>query len=257
MRHAKGHPVFYDKEGLLKPKYVMENGYRRYGAEQYFDFDLITMLKETGSSLQEIKTQIRSMDGEEFLSLLEAKRLVVKKERSRLAQRELMLDDMAICTREALNFEYDTFRVQWQEEERLEVFPTTAAPSESITEFVERFVEYSAFYEKQGRFPRYPFGIILTRDDVAKGHYQERFFFSRATRSTPRSQLQAKPAGRYAVLAHKGTVETHQKAFRDLLRRITAAGLAITGDTHVYDMMSYIVLGPGEHYAAKYCVPVE
>ncbi len=36
----KGTLFFYDSEGLLKPKYVSENGYRRYGAEQFFDFDL-------------------------------------------------------------------------------------------------------------------------------------------------------------------------------------------------------------------------
>ena len=37
----------YDREGILRPRYVSENGYRRYGVEQYFDFDLITLLKET------------------------------------------------------------------------------------------------------------------------------------------------------------------------------------------------------------------
>ena len=67
---------YYDKENLLKPKYVSDNGYRRYGVEQFMDFDRITMYKETGSTLKEIKTYIRNVNGEAFLALLEKKCLV-------------------------------------------------------------------------------------------------------------------------------------------------------------------------------------
>ena len=38
----------YDREGILKPRHVSGNGYRRYGLEQFFDFDMISLLKETG-----------------------------------------------------------------------------------------------------------------------------------------------------------------------------------------------------------------
>ena len=41
--------LHYDRKGLLKPAYVAENGYRRYSMKQYFDFDLICLLKEGGS----------------------------------------------------------------------------------------------------------------------------------------------------------------------------------------------------------------
>lgn len=247
----------YDQENLLKPKYVSENGYRHYGVEQFFDFDMITMLKETGSSLQEIKTCIHNTDSEGFLSLLEAKRLVIKKERERLAQREQTLRDLAACTREALDFDYDTFMVREQEEEHLETFSTTPVTTDSMPEFVERFTEYIDFYEKQKRIPRYPFGVIVNRDDVQQARYLERYFFSRATRSTPRSQLHLKPQGRYAVIAHQGTVQTHLETFGELLRHIRAAGLTVAGNAYVYDMMSYILQGPGKRYAAKYCVRVE
>ena len=59
----KGTLLFYEKEGLLKPKHVSENRYRRYGVEQYFEFDLLSMLKEVGSSLKEIKAHLHNMNG--------------------------------------------------------------------------------------------------------------------------------------------------------------------------------------------------
>ena len=247
----------YDREGLLKPRYISGNGYRHYGVEQFFDFDMISMLKETGSTLQEIRAYMSNLDGGDFLTLLEAKLAVVKKERERLAQRERMLRDLAEGTREALAFTFDAFLLCEQSEERLEIVPTTAAMQGTTSEFVERVVEYIDFYDKLKRTPRAPFGMMIDREDVRAGRFLERWFISRATRSTPRTHLHVKAAGTYAVLAHRGTPHTHARAFDELLRHIGVAGLNVAGNAYVYDMMSHVLLGAGETYAAKYCVPVE
>lgn len=247
----------YDRKSLLKPKYVSENGYRYYGVEQYFDFDMISMLKDTGSSLKEVKDNIHNTGGGDFLSLFEERLRAVKKERARLAQREMMLRDMVAGTREALNFQYDTFMLLEQQEERFETVATKGALDYSLVDFVERFAEYSAFYEKLRRTPRLPFGVILAHDDVARGHYRERYYFSRATRSTPSSLLHIKPGGQYAVIAHRGTAQIHAQAFGYFLQQIQSAGLAVAGNCYCYDMMSYVLLGSNNSYAAKYCVLVK
>lgn len=247
----------YDKENLLKPKYVSENGYRHYGMEQFFDFDLITMLKETGSSLKEIRTYFRNMNGADFLSLLEAKCIVVKKERERLAQREMRLRNMVVCTREALDFAYDKFMIQEQQEERLEAFPMNFSPLETMPEFVERFVGYVEFYQTQERVPLLPFGFILSQEEVSRERLFARYFFSRATRSTPRSLLRVKPKGKYAVIAHKGTAQSHLHTFNELLRQIKIADLVVAGDSYAYDMMNDIFQKPSESFALKYCISVK
>lgn len=253
----KGTLLFYDKEGLLKPKHVSENGYRRYEIEQYFEFELLSMLKEVGSSLKEIKTHLRHMDGEDFLSFLEVKEVTAKRELNRLKQRTLMLGDMAECLRESLNFDYDVLSVKLQEEERLEVTPTGATPSESQWELVQRFIEYSEAYRRESQKPRSPFGFILGLDDMRQGNRLERYSFHRARRTTPRSRLHVKPAGRCAILAHKGTDETHRQALEGMLAQIDSAGMPITSDIYIYDMMGYVTQEAGDCYAMKYCVSVE
>ena len=142
-------------------------------------------------------------------------------------------------------------------EERLEALPTAASPLEPSAEFAESFAEYIAFYEKEGRVPSYPFGVILMQADVVEGRYLERFLFSRATQFTPAVQFQVKPEGSYAVLTHKGTVETHLQAFEEMIRQIKASGLAITGNGSVHDMMSFSLPGSGSVHASKYCIGVE
>ena len=46
-RTRKDTLLFYDKEGLLKPRLVSENGYRRYHIGQFYEFDMVAMLKES------------------------------------------------------------------------------------------------------------------------------------------------------------------------------------------------------------------
>ena len=247
----------YDKMNLLKPKHVSENGYRYYGSEQFFEFDLICLLKETGTPLKQIRELVDNMGGERLVSLLEEKRLVIHKEKDRLTQREDMLRGMICCTRESVYLEYDSFQVQEQDEERLEVLPTAASPLEPTAEFAGRFADYVAYYEQEDRIPSYPYGVILAQADLAVGQYLETFLFSRATQFTPEFQLHIKPGGKYAVLAHQGTVQTHLEAFGGLVTQIRRAGLTIAGDAYVYDMMSIFLMGGGSVHSSKYCIRVE
>ena len=70
-RTRKDTLLFYDKEGLLKPRLVSENGYRRYSIGQFYEFDMIAMLKETGSSLKEIRAFMQEPDPAGLLAHLE------------------------------------------------------------------------------------------------------------------------------------------------------------------------------------------
>ncbi len=46
---------YYDKMGLLHPAYTGKQGYRYYSAMQRYDFQIISTLKQSGCSLEEIK----------------------------------------------------------------------------------------------------------------------------------------------------------------------------------------------------------
>ena len=45
---------YYDKIGLLKPSYILENGYRQYCNKDLITLQKILALKELGFSLEEI-----------------------------------------------------------------------------------------------------------------------------------------------------------------------------------------------------------
>ena len=61
---------YYDKIGLLKPSFVMENGYRYYTHEQIYVISVVNILKELGMPLSQIKEYTNHISPERAASLL-------------------------------------------------------------------------------------------------------------------------------------------------------------------------------------------
>ena len=108
----KGTIHFYDKAGLLKPRHISANGYRRYGAEQYSLFILISILKQAGSSLDEIKAHLNFMDGNEFLLFLKEKQQILNDELEQLKRKQTQLGDIICCLADALKNNYDKIEIK-------------------------------------------------------------------------------------------------------------------------------------------------
>jgi len=252
----KGTLLFYDREGLLKPKHISENGYRRYGIDQYFEYELLSILKDTGASLKDIKKYLHHMDGKEFLDFLEERYHVVKKELITLKKKKEKLQDMVMCMRESMAFNYDTLMIQQQEEEIFEVMSTGATSSETQEECIHRFIEYNEYIISQEEQPRYPFGFIVSLEDLRRDKYTETHYFNKKRKCTQKEDLYIKHAGMYAIMGHKGTQQSHENALKNMMHQIDSLGMSMKSDIYVYDMMSYVIRKDGDVYALKYCVAV-
>lgn len=53
---------YYDKIGLLKPSFIMQNGYRKYSHEDLMKLQRILLFKTLGFSLEEIEGMIIQND---------------------------------------------------------------------------------------------------------------------------------------------------------------------------------------------------
>ena len=63
----------YDDMGIFRPEITDENGYRYYSYNQLEAFSIILMLRETGLSITDIRSQIDSHSPEELVELLRSK----------------------------------------------------------------------------------------------------------------------------------------------------------------------------------------
>ena len=93
---------YYDEIGLLKPEIIQDNGYRYYSANQLYLFDVISMLKECGTPLKEIRKYITERNPEAFLELLEENDKLLTREMNRLAHIHRQMSNTMALTRQAL-----------------------------------------------------------------------------------------------------------------------------------------------------------
>ena len=253
-RTRKDTLLFYDKEGLLKPRHVSENGYRHYSIAQFYEFDMVSMLKETGSSLKEIRSFVLEPDPAGLLEHLEEKKRLLRQERVRLAARQKMLEMNIALGHEALNARYDVLDLVEMEEEQLEL--THVSPEDQATEegCIAIFAEFAGKFEKQGRSAPMPFGFLTEQEHVSS--YIADYFFCGASRGTRVENLHIRPAGLYARFYHKGDGQSHETVYSRMVDAIEQRGWVINGHMYGYDMASYIVSASANEYAAKYCVSV-
>ena len=254
---SKGTLIFYDRQGLLKPRHTSENGYRRYGSEQFYDFDVISMLKETGSSLAEIKRFLLNRDPKQILLLLEEKKLFLKMESERLAQRRAMVDKMSEALREASQLTYDILSFADLQEDKLELVPVKTDPLTAEDDDAVFATQYSEYIKTLGGTPQILYGVMINKENLDVNRYSLNCFFHRASHSTQKTRLHVRISGRYAVFSHRGDIRSHINAYRRFLAEIKEAGLRITGPMYAYDLMSYLVVTNTEEYATKYCVLVD
>ncbi|HIV65473.1 MAG TPA: MerR family transcriptional regulator [Candidatus Mailhella excrementigallinarum] len=247
----------YDREGILKPEHVSANGYRHYGIKQYFDFDLISLLRETGSTLEEIRNYREARDPCAYLRLLRERAGVLREEQARLARREAMLEKLVALTEEALAAEYDTLLFEERKPEWVAVVPTK--PEKILGSggnAVECYADCLAWDMQRGNVADPPLGMVIPERNACRGEFWPCHFFTRAEEGGP-GDVREIPGGRYAVLFHRGEVAGQAEAFRFMAAEVGKKGLRACGDAYIYDQMSCFLTGSGAAYVAKYIVRVE
>ena len=91
--------ILYDKNGLLKPVEIAENGYRYYSVDQIPRLRQICLLKEMGVPLSDIRAHLEAPTTDSMRALLEGRRQAIAQEQARLEEqlRELnQLDDIFV-----------------------------------------------------------------------------------------------------------------------------------------------------------------
>ena len=252
----KGTLLFYDKEGLLKPRYVSENGYRRYAVEQYFEFEYISVLKKTGSSLSDIKRCLHYENENDFIVFIKERYDIINTEIERLKQIKLMIRDIIEELIRESNVDEDVLTIQYHEEECFEVIPSSSERAESKEDVIQSLAHLTEDAERQHEKPRAPFGDIYALEDVMAEKFVPMYFFNRVKRSTPQKRRYVKSKGQYAVMKHKGTMETHQTALKRMLEQVKQAGMTIKSDIFAYDIMSFMMQKDQLFYTQKYCVRI-
>lgn len=248
---------YYDEIGVLKPEIVEENGYRYYSAKQLTTFDIIKALKEVGTPLKEIKSYMNQQDTDNFLSILKAKQIELKKEQRRLDQIEKLLKNTIATTEHALSVTCDEVQLEYCEEEYYIVID---APEVSYTDekaFHLKVQEHISYCRKNYYNDEFPIGEIILLENLQRGLFERKYFCSKIDHKADSDHLFIKPEGIYAVLFHKGAYETLPDAYYKLKTYIQQNGYKIIGNAYEEDQLYFLSVSDPNQYLLKISIQIK
>mgnify|MGYP001777343555 FL=1 len=277
----------YDREGILKPRYISANGYRYYGVNQYWDFNIITTLKDIGCSLQEIRQYFQDCDHESARSFLEEKRLSLEEKIARLIHRKQLLDDMTLCLHEISTTPHDTVVFSKERRRILELYPIETSARNTDLSFITAFYNYMECYRGKMGNVGCPVGVIIGKPgDEDNGQedpsqYVERYFFASSRIGDPTDGLPTvrelserlfggrdnqgetlpgtivrafQEEGTYAHLIHKSSYFQDNASLQYFLSELRTRGLAHEDWIYICDMLSYSREESQSSYVYKFSV---
>ncbi|MGM0138728.1 hypothetical protein IGI65_001176 [Enterococcus sp. DIV0755b] len=193
--------IYYDQIDLFKPQKVGENGYRYYGIDQYFELDVILLLKNLDVPLEEIATFLKNRNITAVLAGFKRQKEKVDEEISKLKRIRNSLDSYITRYTTLKNFDLESITYAYRKAESFVV-------SDLIEKFddIDSLEVYGRFYnsvDSSDLFSGYPIGFLV--DGAA--FYEENFHAApyRALVKIPSERLQlykqqrivTRPAGYY------------------------------------------------------------
>jgi DNA-binding transcriptional MerR regulator/effector-binding domain-containing protein len=188
--------IYYDQIHLFKPAKIGENGYRYYSIDQYFELDVILLLKNLDVSLDEIHAFLKNRNVDYVLDGFMRQKQKVDEQINKLKGIRGTLDSYIERYTTLKNFDLESITCSYREAESFVI-------SDTIENFddIDSFQVYGRFYsyvESSDLFSGYPIGFLV--DGAA--FYEENFHDApyRALVKIPEVRIHRvikRPAGEY------------------------------------------------------------
>lgn len=248
---------YYDEIGLLKPDYIAENGYRYYSPNQVMSFEIITTLKAVGMSLKEIQKYSSRQNTKEFLDLLKAKRSELIEMQKRLADTKEFVDNTIGIIETSLDVNLGEVYLEQCDEEYLVITDTPSLDDMNDKSYWVKIEELTDYCNQNKLGNVFPIGEIVLKQSFEQNIFRSDYYCSKPVRKTEGQNIVLKPAGRYAVLYHRGSYKTLADAYKKMKDYIEKNNYSIIGDIYEQDQLYLFSKTNPYDYLMKISVAVE
>lgn len=234
----------YKDIGLLAPARQGNNGYFYYDVEQFYDFYAISIFRQTGTPLEEVRRCLKGQDAAQTLKLLREQRVRLEAERQKLEHMDFVLSSAL------RNLEFGPApdmvpQTAWFEEEHLLALPVgeleglmTPATSEDemLITVLERCQELCGRYRIQTDFQ---LGAVHQPGEQG-GPGAISHLYTRIKEKADFPYYMEKPAGHYLFLCCRGRWDISE-GYAALKSYILEQSLEITGNFYACDLAGFIL----------------
>ncbi len=234
----------YKDISLLLPAHQGNNGYFYYDVEQFYDFYAISIFRQTGTTLEEIRRCLQGQDAAATLDLLQEQRSRLEAERQKLEHMDFVLSSAL----HNLEFGPDLDLVPqtaWFDQEHLMALPvgelaglmtSAASEDEMLIAVLERCQALCGQYKVQTDFQ---LGAIHPLEHQGKPGAISHLY-TRIREKNDFSYYMEKPAGTYLYLCCRGRWDI-SSGYAALERCILEQNLKTTGNFYACDLAGFIL----------------
>lgn len=244
----------YDEIGLFKPEYKNPNGYRYYSIQQIETFSVISMLKEIGMSLEEIKAFIALKTPLETIALFKEQEKAVDEKLNKLQRIQKNIKNKRRQVEAAIRVDANDMIVQ-----KLKGYHYIL--SEKLIDFSDQsfmhaFMNFMKFIQIQTLDHGYPIGIILPMEEiVADSYYFYSHFYVRVD-DIDSQPTNYRSEGQYIVAYHQGSYTTIGKTYRRIKEYLLKSNYRIIGDAFEEYILDEISVNGIENYLTQITIQV-
>lgn len=254
--NVKKHTLFhYDDIGLLKPDYYDENGYRFYSYSQLNLFYFISMMKELGMSLDEIKSYLNSRTPEQMEELFTSKINQISNEIKRLKENKRILKSRIDKIQYASEVKIDKIYKEYQEEEYYLRYRDIDDPTDKDVYklFEDNFSEYTSI--KGLDTSRY--SIITIEEICGEYRYNHEYILKKINKKVNSHKLVVKQKGEYLIGYHKGYYNTIEQTYDKMMIYAKDNNLVIGSNSYTKEILDVLTSNSKEEYLIEIIIELK
>ncbi len=233
--------LFYDEIGLLSPTMIDENNkYRYYTYQQIDTANVITVLREIGMPLKEIKEYLSGRYPEKLIRMLGTQKKIVQEKIKTLVQISEMLDTRIDLAEKGLRVDANINAITIQECEATPILmgPVLRGPElpadSHILEGWYYLVDFYEFCKERQVIRGLPTGAIIDHADLIHGNFERssRYYYRPLSGNSYPNNAE-KPEGLYVIGQEYTEYAKSHHLYARLYSYIDEVGLKICG--HAYE----------------------
>lgn len=249
--------IFYDKIGLLSPVRVDPNNkYRYYTYHQIDTANVITVMREIGMPLKEIKEYLYGRTPEKLINMLGVQKDMVQNKIKTLTQISDMLDTRIHLTQKGICADGE---ILLKKSEAMPIFLGPELPETShVLEGWCYLEEFYRFCKENGLIRGLPTGTIVRHSDLIEGTFTHpsRYYYRPVGGSSYPNNAE-KPKGFYVIGQEHAEYSKSSHLYERLLDYIKKTGLKICGDAYEEYLLDEISTIDPTQYLLQIAIQVQ
>lgn len=256
-RTTKDTLYFYEKKGLIKPAFVDKNGYRYYDLKNFYRMDMISILREAGSSVKEILHFMENVNPKFYIQYMQQKQEYFQRKRLEYQLLEEQLQRSLEVTEQF--FQMTDFSPKLESQEREYLILQKCSNYHNDRETIEAFSNIRSLCKTHNIPHDIHQSAMISKDRLLSrgdNRFENDYLYATAYAPISGNYVHIKPEGLYAVIIHKGAYTEISRTYDQLLTYINDHAFIINGNSYEKTIIGWFNSSKIDEYITKISIKI-